>query len=216
MDYNQLKEMPRFWVQYSITFFSAVDKCQVFELLNDETISNEDLIFECLYEEDKIYCINLEFANNLFCGFSCSDAIMYMFTEEILVKIEEIITKYNKNIKDVTLSLECYDNSFSTRYYMETDIVGRAADIVHRIRPNIYFSVGKDGIRCFDELREVCMNLVDINIDDFKDYNKLVNQIKIEINKLMKNKIENYKEIILLRYAIKFVRKQIGQKKLKQ
>lgn len=206
MEYNQLKEMPRFWVQYGIKFFNDEDKSQVLEILNDKMISNEDLIFECLYEEDKTFSINLEFADMLFCGFSCSDAIVYMFSEDILEKIEKIISEYKWNIKDISLSIECYDNCFATRYYMYTDIVDKAADIVHRIRTNIYFSVGKDGIWSIKTLKEVCMKACGINIDDYKDYDTLINQIKLEIKKLMKNKIENYKEIILLRYALKYVR----------
>ena len=64
------------------------------------------------------------FSDFLFCGFSCSDAIMYLFTEDILRKIECVLKDNKNNIKDISLSIECYDNILAKRYYMYTDIDG--------------------------------------------------------------------------------------------
>lgn len=212
MEYSQLKEMPRFWLQYSIKFFNDANKTKILELLNDKMFNNKDFIFECLYEENETFSINLEFADFLFCGFSCSDAITYMFSEEIIVKIEKIISEYESNIKEISLSIECYDNIFATRYYMHTDIVGKAADIVHRIKPDIYFQVGKDGFYSVSELKEVCMKVCGIDINNFENHDALIEQIKLEIKKLMKNKTENYKEIILLRYALRCAKRLRAKK----
>ena len=210
MEYSQLKEMPRFWLQYGIRFSNA-DKATILELLNDKMFNNKDFMFE-YYGDDKTFSISLEFADFLFCGFSCSDAITYMFSEEIIVKIEKIISEYESNIEDISLSIECYDNIFATRYYMHTDIVGKAADIVHRIKPDIYFQVGKDGFYSVSELKEVCMKVCGIDINNFEDHDALIEQIKLEIKKLMKNKTENYKEIILLRYALRCAKRLRAKK----
>ena len=210
MEYSQLKEMPRFWLQYGIRFSNA-DKATILELLNDKMFNNKDFMFE-YYGDDKTFSISLEFADFLFCGFSCSDAITHMFSEEIIVKIEKIISEYESNIEDISLSIECYDNIFATRYYMHTDIVGKAADIVHRIKPDIYFQVGKDGFYSVSELKEVCMKVCGIDINNFEDHDALIEQIKLEIKKLMKNKTENYKEIILLRYALRCAKRLRAKK----
>ena len=210
MEYSQLKEMPRFWLQYGIRFSNA-DKATILELLNDKMFNNKDFMFE-YYGDDKTFSISLEFADFLFCGFSCSYAITYMISEEIIVKIEKIISEYESNIEDISLSIECYDNIFATRYYMHTDIVGKAADIVHRIKPDIYFQVGKDGFYSVSELKEVCMKVCGIDINNFEDHDALIEQIKLEIKKLMKNKTENYKEIILLRYALRCAKRLRAKK----
>lgn len=210
MEYSQLKEMPRFWLQYGIRFSNA-DKATILELLNDKMFNNKDFMFE-YYGDDKTFSISLEFADFLFCVFSCSDAITYMFSEEIIVKIEKIISEYESNIEDISLSIECYDNIFATRYYMHTDIVGKAADIVHRIKPDIYFQVGKDGFYSVSELKEVCMKVCGIDINNFEDHDALIEQINLEIKKLMKNKTENYKEIILLRYALRCAKRLRAKK----
>jgi len=212
MKYEQLKEMPRFWVQYSISFSKNAEKNEVLKLLNEKMINNKEFIFECRAAIDGSFSISLEFANFLFCGFSCSDAIIYLFPEDVLVKFEETIAKYDKAIEDNSLSIECYDNCFATRYYMYSDIVGKASEIVRRLKADIYLSIGKDGISSIRELREICMDVIGINIDDFKDQESLKYQLKLEIKKLMKNKTENYKEIILLRYAKEFVNKLISKK----
>lgn len=212
MNYNQLKEMPRFWVQYVIKFFNDKDKTQILEIINEKMIHNDDFIFECLYEEEDSFSIYLSFKDFLFCGFSSSDAIIYLFPEEILARYEKIIAKYSKTIKDISLSVECCDNIFATRYYMYTNIIGKAAEIVHKLRPNIYFDVGKDGIGRIKTLRETCMKVCGINIDDYKDLKSLKKQIQLEIKRFMINKKENFKEIILLRYALKFVKELIAKK----
>lgn len=212
MEYEQLKEMPRFWAQYSISFFKEADKNKILDLINEKMINNKEFIFECRTAIDGTFSLTLEFADFLFCGFSCSDAIIYLLPEEVLVRIEKIINKYEKFIEDISLSIECYDNCFATRYYMYSDIVGKASEIVRRLKADIYLSVGKDGVYSIKELRKVCMDVADININDFKNQAALKNQLKLEIKKLMKNKTKNYKEIILLRYAEKYVNRLIPKK----
>lgn len=93
-----------------------------------------------------------------------------------------------------------------------TYVVGKASEIVRRLKADIYLSVGKDGVYSIKELRKVCMDVADININDFKNQAALKNQLKLEIKKLMKNKTKNYKEIILLRYAEKYVNRLIPKK----
>lgn len=208
MNYNQLIEMPRFYIAYSIKFFNKTNKEKAISYFNNYKI-NEDIIVEVLYEEEKTFSLNLRFSSPLFCGFSCSDAITYLFTDDILRKIERIFVDNENNIKDVSLSIECYENKMAKRYYMNTDIVGKASNILHIIKPNIYFTVGKDGIYTISELKKSCEKFFEIDIYQYDNLDEVLKKLKLLKKEYMMNKNENYKKIILVIYCIIFVKKLI-------
>ncbi len=212
MKYEKLKEMPRFDLIYRIKFFNDKDKDQIVKLVNSNLIQKKDVELLCGYEDKGTYSITLDFENPLFCGFSLSDAIKYMFSPKIVNRLEKIISKYSSNIKEITLHLACYENIFAKTYSMNTDIVGKAAEIVHKLKPEMYLIVGKDGFTFF-QLRRTCNKVCGINIDVYSDYNVLMVDLKQELKKFMKNKKENYKEIILLRYSIIYLKKVIARQR---
>jgi len=208
MEFKQLIEMPRFYISYSIKFFKEFDKEEKKDLCL-ESEKNEDILFEFLYEEEETYSLNIRFSAPLFCGFSCSDALIYLFKDGVLTKIEYILEKYKRNTKDISLNIECYENKISKRYYMNTDIVGEASNILHKINPNIYFSIGKDGIYTISELRKSCKNFLDIDIYQYNNLEDLLVQLKLLMKQYMLNKNENYQKIIIIKYCIIFIKKLI-------
>lgn len=211
MDYEQLKEMPRFYIAYSIKFFNEKNKEKILSYFNNFK-KNDDILIEVLYEEEETYSLNIMFSDFLFCGFSCSDAITYLFAEDILRKIDCILKDNENNIKDISLNIECYDNILAKRYYMYTDIVDNAANIVHKIKPNIYFTVGKDGVYNIKELKKSCKKFLDIDIYKYNDLNDLLKELRVLKKEYMVNKIDNYKKIIIAKYCIIFVKKLISKK----
>ena len=108
MDYGMLKEMPRFWVSYGIKFYTEEKKQDILNLFNQINIDKTFFIKEILKEEQETFSINIEFCQKLFCGFSISDAINYLFLEDNIMSILEIIlAEYSNEIKDISLSIEC-------------------------------------------------------------------------------------------------------------
>ena len=208
MDYIQLIEMPRFYIAYSIKFFNEKNKEKTLSYFNNHKI-NDDVMVEVLYEEEETYSLNLRFSSPLFCGFSCSNAITYLFTDDILRKIERIFEDNENNIKDVSLIIECYENKIAKRYYMDIDIVGKASNILHIVKPNIYFTVGKDGIYTISELNKCCKRNFGMDIFRYNNLDEVLKNLKLLKREYMINKNENYKKIVLVTYCIIFVKKLI-------
>ena len=78
MEYKQLIEMPRFHIDYSITFLNKMYKEQISSMI-EKAYTNDDCILFIQCDEYESFVLNLQFSRFLFCGFSCSDAIEYLF-----------------------------------------------------------------------------------------------------------------------------------------
>ena len=198
MDYIQLIEMPRFYIAYSIKFFNEKNKEKTLSYFNNYKI-NDDVMVEVLYEEEETYSLNLRFSSPLFCGFSCSNAITYLFTDDILRKIERIFEDNENNIKDVSLIIECYENKIAKRYYMDIDIVGKASNILHIVKPNIYFTVGKDGIYTISELNKCCKRNFGIDIFRYNNLDEVLKNLKLLKMKIIKKLYSLHIALFLLK-----------------
>ena len=192
----------------NFTLFNEKNKEKTLSYFNNHKI-NDDVMVEVLYEEEETYSLNLRFSSPLFCGFSCSNAITYLFTDDILRKIERIFEDNENNIKDVSLIIECYENKIAKRYYMDIDIVGKASNILHIVKPNIYFTVGKDGIYTISELNKCCKRNFGMDIFRYNNLDEVLKNLKLLKREYMINKNENYKKIVLVTYCIIFVKKLI-------
>lgn len=208
MEYKQLIEMPRFHIDYSITFLNKMYKEQISAMI-EKANTNDDCILSIQCDEYESFVLNLQFSRFLFCGFSCSDAIEYLFPNDLLEIIESIISKYENNIEDISLSIECYENKMAKYTYMNTDIVGNAAKILHKLKPDVYFTIGVDGVYSLRQLKEVCGYYLDLNLYEQKSWENLLFILKNEYKKLLKNKNENFKKIIMVKYAIIYVKRLI-------
>lgn len=204
MEYEMLKEMPRFWIQYGIKFITENNKEEILKLFNCVTF-NADCKKEVLKEEDETFSINIEFKKFTFCGFSCSDAILHLFTKETISIFEQIIAQFQNEIKNISLSIECAENPLATRYYMHTDITGEAAKIMHQLQCDVYLDVGKDGT-FKEEFQEICLNIASITTDEMSNIEIIKEKLKLSLKEKMKNKEKNFKDIILLKYALRYIK----------
>ena len=211
MEFEQLIEMPRFYLEYGIKFFNDSNKEKIVSMF-EECILNDGVIFEVTYQEENTYSFSIKFDDALFCGFSCTKAILYLFTDEIVEKFAYIIENHKSEIKEIDFQIYCYDNALSKRYYMHTDIEGTAAIIIHKLKPNLYFDMGKDGIGSIVTLQKDCKKYLNLDIYNCKDWNELLEQLKYKIKQLLIDKKENYKKIIIAKYAKIFIKKLISKK----
>ncbi|MDE6241081.1 MAG: hypothetical protein K2M08_01525 [Anaeroplasmataceae bacterium] len=174
-------------------------------VFNQINIDKTFFIKEILKEEQETFSINIEFCQKLFCGFSISDAINFLFSGDNIISLFEfILAEYSNEIKDISLSIECYDNPLAKRYYMNTDITGKAADIIRKLKCDIYFEIAKDGVIDFEEFNTICETLAGIQDVSTINSELLEYQLKASIKEKMIHKEENYKDIIRLRYVLKY------------
>ncbi|MDE5867689.1 MAG: hypothetical protein K2H02_01970 [Anaeroplasmataceae bacterium] len=88
---------------------------------------------------------------------------------------------------------------------MNTDITGKAADIIRKLKCDIYFEIAKDGVIDFEEFNTICETLAGIQDVSTINSESIKYQLKASIKEKMIHKEENYKDIIRLRYALKFL-----------
>ena len=76
MNYEQLKEMPRFYIAYSIKFFNEKNKEKILSYFNNFK-RNDDILIEVLYEEEETYSLNIMFSDLWLFMFWCYNVLIY-------------------------------------------------------------------------------------------------------------------------------------------